>query len=698
LRKEPVPNRLAQEKSPYLLQHAGNPVDWYPWGVEALARAREEDRPILLSIGYSACHWCHVMERESFEDPETAALMNRSFVNIKVDREERPDLDGIYMKAVQVLTGRGGWPLTAFLTPDGKAFYGGTYFPPEPRHGMPSFRQVLAAVMDAYRNRRDEVERGSDQLLSAISPEAHPGGGATGTGPGEIPTRDEILPGTLDHAFQFLRGRFDPAHGGFGPAPKFPQPTTLEFLLRHFQRAQEPEALETVLHTLRSMSRGGMRDHLGGGFHRYSVDARWLVPHFEKMLYDNGLLARVYLHAYQITGDPELGEVVSSTLDYILEDLTDPLGGFYSARDADSEGEEGLFYLWTPGEVDDVLGQEAGERFRRVYDVTEGGNFEGRNILNLRRSLTAVADSEGMEARELEEEMARARVKLKDRRSGREAPFRDEKVLTAWNSFVLRALAEAGVVLGRDDYLQAARKNANFLLDSLRPEGRLLRGWKEGAGKIPAFLEDYAGLGNALLTLHEATLEARWLNEARAQTEAILDLFWDAEAGIFYDTPRDGERLILRPRDVMDNATPSGNSMAVELLLRSGRTFGGDRYLEAAKRALGPEAGAMGRYPSAFGRLLSVLASSLDAPLEVVLLGSPGDPGMASMLREAHRPYAPNRVLLGGEPDALPSLPLLQGRTQRDGRPTAYVCRDFTCSPPIVDPEELAREMGGGRS
>jgi len=693
LKGEPVPNRLVHEKSPYLLQHAHNPVDWYPWGKEALARAQAEDRPILLSIGYSACHWCHVMERESFEDPDTADLMNRAFINIKVDREERPDLDGIYMRAVQVLTGRGGWPLTAFLTPDGKAFYGGTYFPPEPRPGMPSFREVLAAVMDAYRNRRDEVEHGSDQLLEAISPGVHPSGQAPGIAPGQTPSGDELSAERLDHAFRLLQGRFDPVHGGFGPAPKFPQPTTLEFLLRVFHRSGEPEALEMVLHTLRSMARGGLRDHLAGGFHRYSVDERWLVPHFEKMLYDNGLLARVYLHAYQITGDPELRDVASSTLDYILEDLTDPLGGFYSARDADSDGEEGLFYIWTPEAVHETLGEEGGERFRKVYDVTESGNFEGRNILNLRRSLSAVAESEGMGVGELEEEMTRARRKLKERRNRRVAPFRDEKVLTAWNSFALRALAEAGMVLGRDEYLQAARKNANFLLGSLRAEGRLLRSWKAGAGEIRAFLEDHAGLGNALLTLHEATLEASWLDEALTLTESTLDLFWDAEAGIFFDTPRDGERLILRPRDVMDNATPSGNSLAVELLVRSGRVFGDDRYLDAARRALSPEASAASRYPSAFGRLLSMQASLLDPPLELVVLGSPGDPGTGSLLREAHRRFAPNRVIIGGEPETLPPLPLLRGRTRRDGRATAYVCRDFTCGPPVTDPEALAGEM-----
>jgi len=690
-----VPNRLLQEKSPYLLQHAHNPVDWYPWTAEALDRARAEDKPILLSIGYSACHWCHVMERESFQDESIAALMNQWFVNIKVDREERPDLDGIYMRAVQALTGRGGWPLTVFLTPEGKAFYGGTYFPPEPRHGMPSFRHLLEAVGRAYRNRRAEVEMGSEQLLDAIRPEARRGGARDGFGAAGAPVAGELSPRTLVHAFRFLRERFDPTHGGFRPAPKFPQPTTLEFLLRYHHRSGDPEALEMVLRTLRSMARGGIRDHLGGGFHRYSVDARWQVPHFEKMLYDNALLARIYLHAFQVSGDPELRETVTSTLDYILGDLTDPLGGFYSARDADSEGEEGRFYLWKPLEVDAVLGKESGELFRRIYGVSERGNFEGRNILTLPGLLSSLAESEGIPLEALEAELARGREALKEYRSRREAPFRDEKVLTGWNSFVLRALAEAGVVLGREDYLQAAKKNADFLLGSLRDGPRLLRSWKEEPGKTPGFLEDYAGLGNALLTLHEATLEPRWLDEAWRLADLTVDLFWEGEAEAFYDTPRDGEELIIRPRDVMDNATPSGNSLAVELLMRAGRIFGEDRYLELAERALGTEEGEMGRLPSAFGRLLSLLTSSLSIPLEVVLLGPPDAPQMKRMLLETHRPYAPNKVVLGGDPSFLPPLPLLEGRTMRGGQATAYVCRDYTCGPPIVDPKELASVMEG---
>jgi uncharacterized protein YyaL (SSP411 family) len=691
------PNRLVREKSPYLLQHAHNPVDWHPWGEEALSLAQREDKPILLSIGYSACHWCHVMERESFEDAEIATLMNASFINVKVDREERPDLDGIYMKAVQLLTGGGGWPLTAFLTPSGRAFYGGTYFPPVPRHGMPSFRQVLLTVADAYATRREEVERGAGQLLEAIRADGRP----QPTQPGDIPAAVRASTAeppdfrTLAHAFHFLRGRFDATHGGFGPAPKFPQPTTLEVLLRYHYRTGEEKALNMVLHTLRAMGRGGLRDHLSGGFHRYSVDSKWLVPHFEKMLYDNGLLARIYLHGYQLTGDAELKDVVTSTLDYLLEDLTDAQGGFYSARDADSEGEEGLFYLWTPSEVKGVLGAEAGALFQRVYDVTDRGNFEGRNILNLPRSLTEAAAAEGMNAEELEGFLRSARASLKEVRSQREPPFRDEKVLVGWNSFVLRALAEAGAVLGRKDYLLAATRNAEFMLTSLKHEGRLLRVWKDGPGTIPGFLEDYAGFGNALLTLHETTLDTRWLDEARWLIDLMMALFWDEGVGLVYDTPRDGEELVVRPRDVMDNATPAGNSLAVELLLRGGHAFGEDGFREAAERILAAERETMNRFPSAFGRLLSSLDSYLEPPVEVALIGPAGSPETTELLARVHEAYSPNRVILGGEPSALPPLPLFQGRGMAEGKPTAFVCRNFTCTPPITDPEELGREVRG---
>ncbi len=685
-----MPNRLAQETSPYLLQHAHNPVDWYPWGEEALSRARTQDRPILLSVGYSACHWCHVMERESFEDAPTAALMNRVFVNIKVDREERPDLDSIYMRGVQALTGGGGWPLTAFLTPDGRLFFGGTYFPPVPRHGMPSFRQLLAAVEDAWVNRRNEVESGSRRILDALR------GTGRIRGDGGAGARGAPGPGTLEGAFRHLARSFDSSMGGFGAPPKFPQPMNLELLLRDFRRTGRTEALTMALTTLRAMARGGIRDHLGGGFHRYSVDARWLVPHFEKMLYDNGLLARVYLQAFQLTGDPEMREAATSTLDYILEDLTSAEGGFHSARDADSQGEEGLFYLWTAEEVDRVLGEREGALFRRTYDVSEGGNFEGRNILHLPHAPRAVARSEGMAEEELLARLARSRQTLKEERSRREPPFRDEKILVSWNSFVLRALADAGAALGRADYLSAARTNAGFLLGSLRRGDRLLRSWKGGPGRVQAFLEDYAGLGNALLSLYEATLEPRWLEEARRLADQVTELFWEEGEGRFYDSPVDGEALVVRPRDIMDNAVPSGNSLAVELLLRTAHLFGSPRDGEVAARVLEVEAGAMEAAPSAFGNLLSALDRQGAPPLEVVLLGEVGSPDLEALLREAARPFLPNRVVAGGAPGGLPPLPLLEGRTAREGRATAYVCRNMTCSAPVLAAEDLREELERG--
>jgi uncharacterized protein YyaL (SSP411 family) len=679
----PTPNRLGAETSPYLQQHAHNPVDWYPWGPDALEKARAEDKPILLSIGYSACHWCHVMERESFEDPLTATLMNEGFVNIKVDREERPDLDGIYMRAIQSLVGRGGWPLTAFLTPDGRAFYGGTYFPPTARHGMPSFRQVLDGVMDAYTNRRDEVEKGAQELLSMILAEP----------------QVELSKGsqeTLDLAFSSLRGQFDARFGGFGQAPKFPQPTTLEFLLRYHHSAGNDEALQMVLTTLRGMARGGMRDQLGGGFHRYSVDAVWLVPHFEKMLYDNGLLARVYLHAFLLTGEEEFKETVTSTLDYLLDDLTSPEGGFYSARDADSEGEEGIFYIWSREELNEILGPTEGPWLAELYGVTSGGNFEGRNILHLSRGLGEEAEARDLTPEELKTTLVAARDLLLEKRSSREAPFRDEKVLVSWNSFVLRALAESGIALGRPDYLEVARKNARFLLDELRTDEGLLRSWKEGPGKVTGFLEDYAGLGNALLTLHEATLEAEWIEEARWLLEKTEALFWDREKGLFYDTPVNGEELIVRPRVLPDAATPSGHSLAVEFFQRGAALFGSEPQGAIATRSLAREEGSMARFPSAFGRLLSILTSEITPSREVVILGDPQEDETQALLATAHEKYRPDQVVLGGLGSALPPLPLLEGRTQQDGKPTAYVCRDFTCSAPVQDPEALRAALEEG--
>ncbi len=684
-------NRLAHENSPYLLQHADNPVDWYPWGDEAFAWAKARDVPILLSIGYSACHWCHVMERESFEDLATAQVMNLGFVNVKVDREERPDIDSVYMRAVQAMSGQGGWPLTAFLTPEGEPFYGGTYFPPEPRPGLPSFRQVLGAIQSAYQERRGEIRKNAGELRTILE--------RTSSEAGEGPvTRDgDRLVGAdlLNHAYRFMASRFDPIHGGFGGAPKFPQPVTLEFILRVHARTGDDQALGIATHTLRKMARGGMHDHLAGGFHRYSVDARWLVPHFEKMLYDNALLARVYLNAFQITGDPDLGNVVERTLDHMLRDMRAPDGGFYSALDADSEGEEGVFYVWTPSQVREVLNPGLAALFERCYDVSEAGNFEGLSILHLPHDLEAVARSEGLGPEELAALLREARDRLLRARNLREPPFRDEKILASWNGMALRALAEAGGALGRKGYLQAAVRGLEFVLSEMRTDDRLRRSHKDGEAHIDAFLEDYGAIGNALVTVYEVSLDPRWLGEIRWITDRILHLFWDEEHEVFYDAPSDGEELIVRPRDIMDNATPSGNSLAVELLLRSAHLFGDSSHQEVSERVLDREAGSLARFPAAFGRLLSALDRAVAPPVEVAIVGDRDDPDAGALLRAALTPYLPNRTLAGVAPGETldQAIPLLEDRGMRDGRPTAYVCEGHACQAPVGEPDALTEQL-----
>ena len=673
-------NRLARETSPYLLQHAHNPVDWHPWGDEALALAREHDRPILLSIGYSACHWCHVMERESFEDAGTAAVMNRSFVNIKVDREERPDIDSIYMSAVQAMTGQGGWPLTAFLPPKGVPFYGGTYFPPEPRHGMPSFRQVLAAAANAYANRRDEVTRAGAQLADvlkrgATEPQAGSGGG------------DPPGPRLFEHAVAAAGRSFDPAHGGFGSAPKFPQPVFLDFLLRTGGPGSHGVSMAT--HTLSRMAAGGIRDHVGGGFHRYSVDARWLVPHFEKMLYDNALIARTLTQAH-LLGARHLGAVAEETLDYVIEDLTSPDGAFFSARDADSEGEdghhvEGAFYVWTPAQIAALLDSDTARLLSRVHDVSEAGNFEGRNILHLPHDLDAVARQEGIGRDELDRTLRTALATLKAHRAKRPEPLRDEKVLTSWNGLAIRALAEAGPALGRPDLTRAATRAALFLLDTVRRDDRLHHVLTAGRVHIDGFLEDYGALGNACLSLYEATLDSRWLAEAAWIADAMLARFWSPAQRTFHDAAEDAEPLLVRPRDIMDNATPSGNSLAAELLARSAAVTGSAEHGEVADAVIAREHGAMERYPSAVGRLLTAALLRTTPPLEVTIVGK----RVSAMLERAHRHPHPNRVIAGGDPDdpAIAALPAMEERLERTGQ--AFVCVGKTCLEPVTSPGAL---------
>jgi hypothetical protein len=692
-------NRLAEESSPYLLQHAHNPVDWYPWGPEALERARADDRPILLSIGYSSCHWCHVMERESFEDPSTAALMNRLFVSIKVDREERPDVDQVYMKAVQAMTGGGGWPMTVFLTPGLVPYYGGTYFPPEPRHGMPSFPQVLEAAADAFDNRREAVEAGGSRLVEALARTTAAGAQGERRGMDREGARGDTpagswAEGVLDAAYRALASRYDERDGGFGTAPKFPQPVTLELLLRHHLRTGAPQALEMVVHTLRRMAAGGLRDHLAGGFHRYSVDARWLVPHFEKMLYDNALLARCYFDAYRVTGAVDLRDVALETLDYLLADMRSPAGGFYSARDADSDGEEGTFYVWTPEEVEALLEPEDARIFARLYDVAPGGNFEGRSILHLPHGHAAVAGAEGLEEAELARRMAHARAVLLDARSRRNPPFRDEKVLVAWNGMAVRALAETGAALGRGDYVTEAVRAADFLWSQLRPDDRLLHTWMDGEAKIDAFLDDHGALGNALLSLHAATLDTRWLGAARWLCDEILARFWDDDAETVFDTASDAQALFLRPRDPMDNATPSGPSLAAELLARAGHLFDDDGYRAAAERIIASDATALLDYGPAFGRMLSVVDRGLAPPMEIVIVGDPDDAATRGLIQAAHEDLTSNVSIAGRAPDESDLFsPLLTGRGPVNGRPAAYVCRGYACRLPVTEPEALRREI-----
>jgi uncharacterized protein YyaL (SSP411 family) len=667
-----VTNRLAHESSPYLLQHAHNPVDWYAWGDEAFARARADDKPILLSVGYSACHWCHVMERESFENHEIAEVMNRHFVNVKVDREERPDVDQIYMQAVQSMTGHGGWPMTVFLTPDGAPFYGGTYFPPTDRHGLPGFPRLLQSIAEAWRSRRDEVLHSSTQIAAELNRGERLRGSAT-------LLTDEVL----FAAYQGLSAQADERRGGSEGAPKFPQPMNWEFLLRFWRRTGNPRARQLVETTLTRMARGGIYDQLGGGFHRYSVDADWLVPHFEKMLYDNGQLASLYLHGWLAFGNGEYRRICEETLDYVLREMTDPAGGFYSAQDADSEGHEGRFFVWTADEIVDVLGREEAAIALPYWGVDRGSNFEGKNIL-------------WVPGEPAPERVAGARSRLLEARERRVHPGRDDKVLAAWNGLACRALAEAGRALGRADYVAAAVKNASFVLTAMRADGRLLRTWKDGGAKLKGYLEDYAMVAAGLVEVYEATFERRWLDEARRLADELLRLFWDEEVGGFYDTGIDHERLIVRPRNLFDNAVPSGSSVAIEMLLRLGVLTGQAEYGARALAALRPMGDLLSRYPAGFGRFLCALDFSIGPVVEVALLG-PSAESLRPMAAEVFGRFLPNRVVAGivdGGSDE--DLPLLAGRAPIDAKPTAFVCRNYACELPVTDVDALARQLESG--
>jgi uncharacterized protein YyaL (SSP411 family) len=682
-------NELIHETSPYLLQHAHNPVNWHPWGEKALAKARSENKPILLSIGYSACHWCHVMEHESFEDEDIARLMNENFVNIKVDREERPDLDQIYMTAVQMMTGHGGWPMTMFLTPEGAPFYGGTYFPPADRYNMPGFPRVLMSVAEAYRSQPEQVASTVTSMLGELRR----------MGIAEE-SRELLTAEILDSAYRRIAKNYDSRHGGFGGAPKFPPAMTLEFFLHTYYRTHSAEALTMIQDTARKMAEGGMYDQLGGGFHRYSVDAEWLVPHFEKMLYDNALLSRLYLHIYQLTKDEFARRIAEETLDYVVREMTDARGGFYSSQDADSEGEEGKFFVWSRAEILNLLDQPEAEIFCDYYDVTDNGNFEGRNILNVNNTLEDVARKHKVIVDSAREVLDRACQKLFDTREQRVKPGRDEKVLTAWNGLMLASFAEASAILGRADYHEVARANATFLINELQRDGLLLRTYKDGEAKLNAYLEDYASVIDGLISLYEATGELKWIEAAIKLADTMIDQFWDDEAGGFFFTGQTHEKLIVRSKEWLDNATPSGNSIAAFVLLKLNALTANDDYRRRATTILRLISDQIRRYPSAFGFALQALDFYLSSPLEIAIVGEKSDERFAGLKKALWDTYLPNRViaLCDDDFDQAPAvIALLAGRNSIGNQPTAYVCRSHACQAPVNSWEDLKREIESSR-
>ncbi|MFO7532101.1 MAG: thioredoxin domain-containing protein [Candidatus Limnocylindrales bacterium] len=683
-------NRLADETSPYLLQHAHNPVDWYPWGEEALARAGELDRPIFLSIGYAACHWCHVMERESFEDEQAAADLNASFVAIKVDREERPDLDSIYMNAVQAMTRQGGWPMSVFLTPDGRPFYGGTYFPDEPRHGLPSFRQLLARIAELWASQRDEIEQTATHVAEHIRNEQDaPARLAEQISGKPAPDPGLLLRGVVET----LHRDFDAVDGGWGGAPKFPQPMTLELLLREHLRTAARDPLVIAEKTLDAMAAGGIYDHLGGGFARYATDRQWLIPHFEKMLYDNAQLARVYSHAAQVTGDDHYAYVARETLDFVTHELRNPPGGaFASSLDADTDGQEGRTYTWQAAEIREILADDA-PLFEAAYGVTPAGNWEGRTILHRVRSDTELAAAFGRPRDEVRETLVQARVNLLRARDARPQPARDDKVLTSWNGLLIGALAEAGTSLHEMALVEIATEAADFVLDYLRTDdGRLLRSWKDGRARHSGTLEDHAHLADGLLALYEATFEERYFVAARELADLILERF-SADEGGFHDTADDAEALFARPRSLQDNAIPSGGAMATTVLLRLAAFTGEGRYRSAAERALAPVLDIAGRHPTGFAQWLLAYGLASNPIDEIAIIGQPDAADTQALLAAACSRYRPGQVIAVSADPASTAVPLLRDRSMVDGAATAYVCRGFACRQPTTDPDALARQL-----
>jgi uncharacterized protein YyaL (SSP411 family) len=680
MNKAKFTNHLINETSPYLLQHAHNPVDWFAWNDEAFEKAKAEDKPVLVSIGYSACHWCHVMEHESFEDETTARMMNENFVNIKVDLEERPDVDQIYMTFVQMTSGHGGYPLNVFLTPDKKPFFGGTYFPPVNRYNMPSFQQILTSVAEAYRERKEEVLHSANEILSEIQKITQ----------AEKPSENLSLK-QLDYSYQSFAKTFDSVNGGFGGAPKFPPPMSLEFLLRYFYRTKDERALEMVEKTCRKMANGGIYDQLGGGFHRYTIDAIWLVPHFEKMLYDNAQLARIYIHLFQITNDEFYRCIAVETLEYVKREMLDAQGGFYTAQDADSEGVEGKFFVWTPEEISIILGTEDAKIFNFYFDVTEHGNFEEKNILNVRNSLKNSAEQLQISEDKLKEILERGRKLLFEEREKRIKPFRDEKILTAWNGLMLAIFSEASAILDDKQYLGIAKRNADFILENLQKDGYLLRTYKDGQAKLNAYLEDYANFADGLVELFQVSGKASYLMEAKRIADLMIAEFWDNDSGGFFFTGNNHEELLVRSKDFYDNATPSGNSVATDVLLKLAKLTGDEKYERFAVTVLEIVTTQIKRYPQAFGRVLSALEFYLNPTKEIVILGEKGN----ELEREVWGEYLPDKVLVLAEDsrENIELIPLLQDRKMIDGKATVYVCENFTCQKPVTSRKELREQL-----
>jgi len=677
-----MPNQLINENSPYLLQHANNPVDWYPWGEEALNKARAEDKPIFLSIGYAACHWCHVMEHESFEDPETAALMNENFVSIKVDREERPDLDSIYMQATTAMTGSGGWPMSVFLTPNLHPFYAGTYFPPVRRYNMPAFKDVLQSLAKVWREERDEVDRVSSQVLQHIQPQM--------LGPAD----NTLSPETLEAATKSLLESYDWGYGGWGSAPKFPQPMTIEFLLRRAlaDSLQHEQILKASQHVLNAMSRGGMYDVVGGGFARYSVDNFWRTPHFEKMLYDNAQLASVYLHGYLVTGEIMYRWVCEETLDFLLREMTNAQGGFYSSLDADSDGEEGKFYVWTYDEIQNILGPDF-EFFKTAYGLTTQGNWEGKTILQRALDDSSLAARFKLDREAVHAKLSECHARLLKVRSSRVRPGTDDKVIVMWNALALTALAEAGRYLNRKDYLDAAIRNARFLLDNLYLKDRLLRSWRESQAKHNAYLEDYAAMILALLSLYQSNPDAKWYSTALKLADDMVTHFSDPNGG-FFDTRDDHEALLVRPKDIQDNATPSGNALAATALLQLATYGNRSNWRSVAENMLASVQNAILRYPTAFAQWLSAADFAIGPTREVAIVGDLDDDKTQALVRTLWKSYRPQQVsAISAYPPGPGSPALLADRTLIGDQPTAYVCRGFVCLQPVNSSDDMEAQL-----